>query len=516
MPDETLHLIAPIGIGLLVGVVIILYAIHSARKVKARAGRSAKAILEEAALAAQEKKQSGLLAVQEKFISLEDEFERREKDLEGREASLESRAADVNRKISKVDRDLRKLSRREEAITRDEENARKLHEEAVSKNARAIETLERIAGLSASEAKAELIAGIEEEARREGARLAKKIEDECRENAEKEATNLVIRAMEQVSTGKLAETTVTYIHLPSDEMKGRIIGREGRNIRSLENVTGIDLIVDDTPQAILISCFDPIRREVARVSIERLVEDGRIHPARIEEVVERVRTEIDSIVEETGSQAAFNLGLTDLPPKLVRRIGRMKFRTNRGHNLLQHCIEVAMLGGNMAADVGANVNVVQMAGLFHEIGRVDDSVTGHTVLASAELVGRYTESEEVVHAIQSLHPDVAAKSVEAILLQTANRISDNRPGACRDNLEIFIERLRRIEAIAKEYDGVTDAFAVKAGKEIRVIVNSRTADDERAYSLSKLIARKLEQELAFPGQIKVNVIRETRSMKYAI
>jgi ribonuclease Y len=514
--DATIHFLVPLVLGVLAGALVVGFAVHAARRVSSRARETADRLVEEATLQAEEKKQEGLLAVQEKFVTLEDEFEKREQDLDARESEMELRSAEVNRTSAKLDRDRRKLSRRESSIARSEKEAVRAEEEARRKNAEATRTLERIAGLSAGEAKAEMIAGIEQEARREGARLARKIEDECRENAEREASNLIVQAMEKVTLRELSETTVTYIELPSDEMKGRIIGREGRNIRALENVTGIDLIVDDTPQAILVSCFDPLRREIARVSIERLVEDGRIHPARIEEVVERVRSEVNSLVEETGSQAAFTLGLTELPSKLVRRIGRMKFHTNRGHNLLQHSLEVAQLAGYMAGETGAGVDIVHRAGLFHEIGRVDDSVSGHTVLASAELVGRYLDSEEVVHAIQALHPDVAAKTMEAILVHTANRISDNRPGACRDNLEVFIERLRRIESVAKEYEGVTDAYAVKAGKEIRVVVDAKVTDDEGAYSLSKKIARKLEQELTFPGQIKVNVIREIRAMKYAI
>jgi ribonuclease Y len=299
-------------------------------------------------------------------------------------------------------------------------------------------------------------------------------------------------------------------------MKGRIIGREGRNIRALENATGIDLIVDDTPQAILISSFDPERRQVARVAIERLVEDGRIHPARIEEVVEKVREETATLVEEAGTLAAFELGMTDLHPRLLRRIGRMQLHIHHGGNLLRHCMEVAILGAHMSAEVGARADVVRRAGLFHEIGRVDPEVSGHSALASAELVGRFGESDDVVHAIQALHPEVEAKSVEAILVRIAKKIADNRPGARKDNLDVFIERLRRVEAIASGHDGVRSAYAVKAGKELRVVVDAAMVGDRDVEALCREIARNLEREIAYPGQIKVSVVRETRAVTFAV
>jgi ribonuclease Y len=299
-------------------------------------------------------------------------------------------------------------------------------------------------------------------------------------------------------------------------MKGRIIGREGRNIRALEMATGIDVIVDDTPRAILISSFDPVRREVARVAIERLIEDGRIHPARIEEVVAKVRTEVETLTEEIGSQAAFGLGISDPHPRLARLVGRLKYRTHYGHNLLQHCTEVALIAGHMAAEVGGRVEVVRRAGLLHEIGRADETASGHTVLASADLAAKYGESEEVVHAIQSLHPDAEAATLEALLLRIANRVSDNRPGARKENLELFIERLRRLEAIATAFPGVVQAYAVKAGKDLRVIVDTRGVSDEGAYALSRDIARAIEKDLTYSGQIRVSVVRETRSVQFAV
>jgi len=306
------------------------------------------------------------------------------------------------------------------------------------------------------------------------------------------------------------------VMLPTDEMKGRIIGREGRNIRALEMATGVDLIVDDTPEAVILSGFDPFRREIARISLERLISDGRIHPARIEEVVERVKSEIDGLVEETGSQAAFELGVTDLHPRLNRYVGWMNLRTHHGQNLMQHCLEVGLVAGYMASEVGGRVDLVRRAGLLHEIGRGAGEATGPAILASAEIAGRYGESEDVVHAIQSLHRDVEANTLEALLLQTADRVSTQRPGARKENLEVFIERLKRLEEIACSYPGVGHAFAVKAGKELRVIVDAAEVSDPEAYALSKKIARALEKEISFQGKIKVTVVRETRAVHFAV
>jgi len=304
--------------------------------------------------------------------------------------------------------------------------------------------------------------------------------------------------------------------LPSDEMKGRIIGREGRNIRSLEMATGIDLIVDDTPRSILISSFDPLRREIARVAIDRLVEDGRIHPARIEEVVQRVTEEIDQLVEEKGAEAAFSLGISDLHPRLIKLVGRTRYRTSHGQNLLQHCLETAMIAGHMAQEAGGRPEIAVRAGLLHEIGQVEEEIQSPPMLASAELCAKFGESEEIVHCIRSLHGTGEAASLEALLLGTANKMSDNRPGARKENLAVFIERLRRLEGIATSFEGVDRAFAVKAGKEIRVLLDAGRTTDENAYALSKQIARALERDLSYPGQIKVNVVREVRAIRYAV
>jgi ribonuclease Y len=514
--SESFSFIIPAAAGLLIGVVLLAAAWTAARRARTGAESEVARLLDEARQDAEGKKQELLVAARERSLALEAETDQRERELEAREAKIETRAREQEKTRGELERRRREVERREQDIAKrqarleeDEQHTRADREEARG-------TLERVAGLSAEEARKELIAGLEQEARREGARLARKIEDEYREKAEREAVNLVINATRRIGLRQAVESTVTFIALPSDEMKGRIIGREGRNIRAIEMATGIDLIVDDTPQAILLSSFDPVRREIARVSIERLVEDGRIHPARIEEVVEKVGEEIDSLIEEHGNQAAFSVGISDLHPRLARLVGRTKFHHNHGQNLLRHCIEVALIAGHMAAEVGARVPLAHRAGLLHEVGRVSESATGHSALSSAELAGRFGESEEVVHAIQSLHPDVESRSVEALLLHAANRISENRPGARKENLEIFVERLRRLELLAKEIDGVERAYAIKAGKEIRVLVDADRVSDEQVYDLSKQLARRIEQELSFPGQVKVSVVRETRSVRFAV
>jgi ribonuclease Y len=337
-----------------------------------------------------------------------------------------------------------------------------------------------------------------------------------RESAEREATNLIVQATQRVNLRDVMESTVSFIELPSDEMKGRIIGKEGRNIRALEMATGIDLIVDDTPRSIWISCFDPVRREVARVAIDRLLEDGRIHPARIEEVVAKVSEEIDGLIDAKGAEAAFSMGISDLHPKLVRLLGKARHHTTHGQNLLQHCLETAQIAGFMAQQLGGKVDVAQRAGLLHEVGTVSEEVTDHPILCSAELCARYGESEAVVQTVRSLHPDVPPRRLEGLLVGTANRLSEARPGARKENLAVFIERLRRLEGIATGFPGVTKAYAVKAGRELRVIVDTARTNDDAAWSLSRQIARAIERELSYPGQVRVSVVRETRSVRFAV
>ncbi|HKQ61865.1 MAG TPA: ribonuclease Y [Candidatus Polarisedimenticolaceae bacterium] len=486
------------------------------RRVLARAQASARALLVEAQQEAQAKGKEILVAAEERGLVQQEEADRRERELDERETAAQNRLRQLEADGTELKRQRSRLDRQRQEVEQLQRAAREAEASTRADRDAARRMLEQVAGLTAEEARARLIAGIEEEARQEGARIARRIEDDARERAEREAVNLIVRAFQRVNLREVAESTVTFIELPSDEMKGRIIGREGRNIRALEMATGIDLIVDDTPRSIVVSSFDPLRREIARVAIDRLVEDGRIHPARIEEVVARAREELETLVEQRGSQAAFDLGISDLHPKLARLVGRMRYHISHGQNLLQHCLETAWIAGFMALELKAGAETVRRAALLHEVGQVEGGASGHPALASAEICAKLGEAEPVVQAIRSLHPDAQATSLEALLVGTANRLSESRPGARKENLAVFIERLRRLEGIATGFAGVERAYAIKAGKEIRVIVDSKVIGDEAALALSKQIARALERELNYPGQIKVTVVRETRAVRYAV
>ncbi len=506
----------PLLLGILLGAALLAAAGLVARKTIRGARGSARRLLSEARQEAESRANEITVSAQERALALQEEAGRREQEIDAREAALEARARQVESQASEVERGRRDLERRQSAVARGEQRLREAEAAVESLRQEAARGLERVAGLSPEQARSEILSEVEQGARREAAQLSKRILDEAREQADREAMQLVVAATQRLHLREAVESTVSLIPLPNDEMKGRIIGKEGRNIRALEMATGIDVIVDDTPGAILVSSFDPLRREVAKVAIERLIEDGRIHPARIEEVVAKAREEIDTLVEETGTQAAFEVGISDLHPRLVKLVGRLKFRTHHGQNLLHHGLETALLAGHMAGEVGARRDVARRAGLLHEIGRTEETETGHPILASAELTARYGQREEVVHAIRSLHPDTEPKTVEALLLRVANRLSETRPGARKDNLEIFIERLRRLEAVAMRFEGVGRAYAIKAGREIRVLVDPGSVRDENVYELSRAIARAIEKEVDYSGQIRVSVVRETRAVQFAV
>ena len=507
--------LAPL-LGIILAVVLVVLAAIIARRIVARAREQVPGIMDDARRAADDRAHAILVAAQEKALTAEEDVDRREHELDVRDAQLETRARQLETDLGAIDRQRKDLERRQTALAKSEEQTRQAQAAAEADRVEARRTLERVAGLTAEEARAEMLASIEAEARREAARLARRIEEEAKEGAEREARRLLVDATQRVSLRDPVESTVTFIALPSDEMKGRIIGREGRNIRALEMATGIDVIIDDTPGAILLSSFDPVRREIARIALARLVEDGRIHPARIEEVVQKVREEFETLVEEAGSQAAFALGVADMHPRLARLVGRLKLRHQYGHNLLQHATEVVHLGAHMAAETGAKAELIRRTGLLHEIGRVEEGAFGHPIAIAAELAAKFGERDEVVKAIQAMHPDAEAKTIEHLILRVANRLSDNRPGARKDNLDVFIERLRRLETLARGFPGVTQAFALKAGKELRVIVDTRGVTDDQAYLLSKEIARAIERDLDYPGPIRVSVVRETRAVQYAV
>ena len=515
MESQTFTIAGPI-LGLIVGALAVATGVYLAQKRIREAKEAADQLAVEARQEASARKKEIIVAAQESTLTQQAEADQREKGLNEQEQKLDQRSRDLDRSRSELDRDRKRLQTEEAATTQRRDDSVKLVDEAAADRQRAKELLEERAGMDAEQARAELIGKIEASALKEAERLARKIEDEARELAERKAVHLIVQAAERVNIEDVVESTVSFIELPSDEMKGRIIGREGRNIRALEMATGIDLIVDDTPRSILISSFDPVRREVARVAIDRLVEDGRIHPARIEEVVTKAIEDIDKRIDERGNEAAYALGISDLHSKLSRLVGRMRYHTDHGQNLLQHCIETAQIAAHMAQQVGARMDVVQRAGLLHGVAQVENIVASQQATSSADLCAKYGESEEVVEAVRSLHPDAECRTVEAMLVHTANRLSESRPGARKENLAVFIERLKRLEQLAVEFEGVDRAYAVKSGKEIRVILDAETVGDDAVYQLSKSIARKFESELNFPGQIKVSVIRETRAVRYAL
>ncbi len=466
-------------------------------------------------------------------IKREAAIETKERDL-ARQADFENRTREQRRKISETERRLinkeENLERRFQSIERKErdfsQKERRLQDkekelddleikigEAVKKE---MAELERISGLTQEEAKATLIKKIEDEARLEAIQTVRRIEEEAREKAQASAREVIVNAIQRSAAEHVVETTVSVVDLPSDDMKGRIIGREGRNIRALEQATGVDIIVDDTPEAVILSSFDPIRRELARLSIEKLVMDGRIHPARIEDIVEKVKADLEQKIKEEGESTVLELKINNVHPELIKLLGKLKYRTSYGQNVLQHSKEVAMLAALMAGEIGADVNTALRAGLLHDIGKaVDKDVEGTHTELSVELTKKYGENEKVIQAIASHHRDVDFPSIEAVLIQAADTLSAARPGARRELLETYIERLQKLEELANSFEGVSRSFALQAGREIRIIVESQKVSDDRASLIAKDIAAKIKNELDYPGQIKVTVIREMRAVEYA-
>jgi len=446
-----------------------------------------------------------------------------EADLKARRAEIDRRAAEVGGRERELDRDEQALRRRLEEAERGEKQiaGREAAAEASARAAAAQATsararLERIAGMSAAEAKAELVAEVRDEARRSAADEVKKIEDAARAEADEKARAVVAAAIQRYAGEYVAERTVSTVPLPSDDIKGRIIGREGRNVRALEAATGVDLIIDDTPEAVVISCFNPVRREIARIALTRLIADGRIHPTRIEEMVERATAEVEQQCAEAGERAAFDLGIGRLHPELGRLVGKLKFRSSNAQNLLQHSIEVGFIAGAMAAELGLPVKPARRAGLLHDIGKaVDQEAEGSHAVVGAAMARKFGESPRVVHAIEAHHGEVEGSDVLDHIVDAANVLSGQRPGARREMLESYVQRLSDLERLAAGFPGVEKAFAIQAGREVRVIVENARVSDQEARLLSRDIARKVEAELAYPGQIRVAVIRETRATDYA-
>ncbi|MCL6611933.1 MAG: ribonuclease Y [Peptococcaceae bacterium] len=479
----------------------------------ASAENQARKIIEEAEKASEAKKREALLEAKEEVLKLRNEVERENRE---RRSELQRMERRLTQKEESLDRKTEAIEKKEDFLNRKEAEVDRIKQDLSLIYSRQVAELERISGMTSEEARQTLLADVEKEIQHEAAKLIKEIEDRAKEEGERKAREIISLAIQRCAADHVAETTVAVIPLPSDEMKGRIIGREGRNIRAFETLTGIDLIIDDTPEAVILSGFDPIRREVARISLEKLIVDGRIHPARIEEMVEKARKEVDVQIREAGEQATFETGVHGLHPELVNLLGRLKFRTSYGQNVLKHSTEVAHLAGLMAAELGADVQLAKRAGLLHDIGKsVDHEVEGPHVAIGVDLAKKYRENPEVIHAIAAHHGDEEPKTLVAVLVQAADAISAARPGARRETLENYIRRLQKLEEIASAFEGVEKSYAIQAGREIRIMVKPEKIDDLGAIRLVREIAKKIENELDYPGQIKVTVIRETRVVDYA-
>ncbi|RPJ84144.1 MAG: ribonuclease Y [Acidobacteria bacterium] len=482
---------------------------ESAAEVQRKAGEEAEKIKKEKLVEAKDQIFAWRTEAEQQIQERRRDFGVLERRLAQKEDNLQRAEQGLARKERECESRLEGVKKREQNVS---DNEVKLDHLIVESTRR----LEVLAGMSSDEAKRQLIKTVENDALREGAILAKRIEEDANEKAQREARKIITQAIQRCAAEHVVESTVSVVDLPSEDMKGRIIGREGRNIRALEQATGVDLIVDDTPEAVILSGFDPLRREIAKLSIERLIKDGRIHPARIEEVVVKVQEEMESKLLEDGEQIAFELGIHDMHKELLRHLGRLKYRTSYGQNVLYHCREVAYLAGIMGREVGANVNICKRAGLIHDIGKaVDRDLEGTHLQLGVELARKYGENDEVIHAMEAHHFDVDFRTLEAVLVQAGDAISAARPGARREVLENYVKRLEKLEAIAGSFNGVAKAFALQAGREIRIIVESGRVSDEQAYWLAKDIAKKIESDLQYPGQIRVTVIREMRVVDYA-
>ena len=465
-------------------------------------------------------KKEAILEAKEQELKLRHEFERESKEKRQELQKIENR---LNQKEETLERKEEALSKRNEETTKFQNSLKQKEidldhklSDISAQHEKMIKEFEKISQMSREEAKQQLIATIEDEAKRDAAGLVKNIEAEAKEQGERKAKEIISLAIQKCSTDQASEITVSVVPLPSDDMKARIIGREGRNIRTLENATGIELIIDDTPEVVIVSGFDPVRREVARIALEKLIQDGRIHPARIEETVEKVKKELDQQIKEAGESAIFECGIFGIHPELVKTLGRLKFRTSYGQNVLKHSLEVAHIAGVMAAELGVDATLAKRAGLLHDIGKaLDFEVEGTHMQIGGDLAKKYRENHVVVNAILSHHGDVEPKTIEAVLVQAADAISGARPGARRETTTNYIQRLQKLEEISCSFKGVERSYAIQAGREIRVMVKSEQVDDAQTLFLAKEIAKKIEQEMEYPGQIKVNVIREWRATEYA-
>ncbi len=497
-----------------VGLGIILYKVIATKKIGKSKSNAVK-IIEEAYAEAKTIKKESLLEAKEEAQKIKDEanseakerrneIQKSEERLDQREEYVSKKEQSIDTKLEQIEKDRANLDTEKSKIAAAIEEQVKVKEEMLAK-------LEKISGMSKKEAKDVLIESITEEAKKDAGVLVKRIEDEAKEEAENKAKNIVASAIQRCATDLSSEMTVTSVALPNDEMKGRIIGREGRNIRSIESVTGVELIVDDTPETITISSFDPIRREIARLSLEKLIVDGRIHPTRVEEVVDKATKEVEKTIKEAGENATNDVGIYNLHPELVKVLGRLKYRTSYGQNCLKHSVETALLAGMIAEELGANAAIAKRGGLLHDIGKaLDHEIEGTHVTIGVDLTKKYKENPEVIHCIEAHHGNVPFHSIEAIIVQVADAISSSRPGARRESFENYIKRLQQLEEISNSFKGVDKSYAIQAGREVRIIVKPEEISDNDAMFLAKDIAKRIEAEMQYPGQIKVNVIRESR------
>jgi len=477
-------------------------------------------VIEEAKKDADNIRKEAIIQAKDTVLEAKTDWEQESRELRreilAQEKRLLQKEENLDRKAIQVDAKEEEVGKLEKRFLQEEENLRGREKEVARALDEQLQRLEHISGMSSEQAKNLIMESMLSEARHDAAKSIKQIEEEARENAEKKAKEILSLAIQRYAGDYVAEKTVSVVPLPTDEMKGRIIGREGRNIRAIEAATGIDLIIDDTPEAVIISGFNPVRREVARISLERLIADGRIHPARIEEVVTKATEEVDKSIREAGEQATFDVGVHGIHPEIIKLVGRLKYRTSYGQNVLQHSLEVAFLCGIMAAELGQNVKQAKRAGLLHDIGKaVDHEIEGSHAVIGADLARKYGESPKIVHALAAHHEDEKPDSILAVLVQAADALSGARPGARREMLETYVKRLADLERIGTSFTGVTNCFAIQAGREIRVLVSSDEISDAQSHILAKDIARKVEDEMTYPGQIKVNVIRETRATEYA-
>lgn len=501
-------------VGILVGAVAgVFYRKRIAEAKVGVAEERAHKIVEDAAKEAEARKKEIMLEAKEDSIRTKNELE---KEVRDRRNELQRNERRLFQKEETLDRKTEALERKDEQMAKKLEGLEKQKEEAKALHEKQLHELERISGLTTEEAKNYILAMVENDVKHEATLMIKETENKAKLEADRRSREIVANAIQRCAVDHVAETTVSVVQLPNDEMKGRIIGREGRNIRALETLTGIDLIIDDTPEAVILSGFDPIRREIARIALEKLIVDGRVHPSRIEEMVEKARKEVEVIVRDEGEAATFDTGIIGLHPELIKLLGKLKYRTSYGQNVLKHSMEVAHLAGLMAAELGVDVTLAKRAGLLHDIGKsVDHEMEGSHVSIGVGLLKRYKENALIINAVEAHHGDVEPQSIVAVLVQAADAISAARPGARRETLESYIKRLQKLEEIADDFKGVEKSFAIQAGRELRIVIIPEDVNDEGMTLLARDIAKRIEEELEYPGQIKVNLIRETRAVEYA-